>query len=97
MTSATPKFKTSVNNLMIERTNGIGEENPLKTSSISAIVDQVVEQLDNTTLNERPTTSWRRRLKTPANGTNGTSEQSDQNEYDEDMLLDANLDDILPD
>lgn len=84
--------KSKANSPMMERGN---LNNSLKTSSaISAIVDQVVEQLDNTTLSERPTTSWRRQLKTP---NNASIEPNGNADYDEDLLLDANIDDILPD
>lgn len=73
--------------------------NRLKSGHISAIVDQVVEQLDSNSLNDRPTTSWKRqssgRPKTGqlTNGMNGNN----QAEFDDDLLLDTNLDDILPD
>lgn len=77
--------------------NGAAEQR----SAISAIVDEVVEQLDSTTLNDRPTTSWSRGRKV-YNGS-GVSRGGDSVMNgdgagdDDDLLLDAHLDDILPD
>ena len=69
----------------------IGGNQQMNRSAISAIVDQVVEHLDNTTLNERPTTSWsRRQLQRKV-------ENNDVDDDDDLLLLDANLDEILPD
>ena len=87
--------------------NGVGG-GPTDRSAISAIVDEVVEHLDNTTLNDRPTTSWSRGRKIYNGGGNGVSngdpmiggsgEENGANAVDDDdLLLDAHLDDILPD
>lgn len=64
----------------------------MNRAAISAIVDQVVEQLDNGALHERPTTSWSHRKDRLMSAV-----PKDHNYDDDDLLLDANLDDILPD
>lgn len=79
---------------------GTGTDSGMNRNQISAIVDQVVEQLDSTTLNERPTTSWSRRKYDNSGGGGGKSESYMANggdDADDDLLLDANLDEILPD
>lgn len=86
-----------------------GQQQQPKTPNISAIVDQVVEQLDSKALNERPTTSWRRRgeLTSARSLRGGLSSQDGKPAaengvnggayFDDDLLLDANIDEILPD
>lgn len=93
--------------LMVAPSPNDGQQ--LKTPNISAIVDQVVEQLDSKALNERPTTSWRRRgeltsAKSVRGGLNSQDGKTIENEvngsgtyFDDDLLLDANIDEILPD
>lgn len=69
-----------------------GDGQMMNRAAISAIVDQVVEQLDNGALNERPTTSWSHRKDRLM-----SAGPKEHNYDDDDLLLDANLDDILPD
>lgn len=77
---------------------GTGADSRMNRNQISAIVDQVVEQLDSTTLNERPTTSWsRRKYDNSGGGSKSESYMNGGDDADDDLLLDANLDDILPD
>lgn len=63
----------------------------------------MVDQLDSTTLNDRPTTSWSRGRKA-YNGSAGASRADDSSMNgdagggdDDDLLLDAHFDDILLD
>lgn len=68
----------------------------LNNDNISAIVDQVVEQFDSST--ERPTTSWRKNNLKSSHGRGSTSDHDAQQlEFDEDFLIDANIDEMLPD
>lgn len=71
----------------------------LNNDNISAIVDQVVEQFDSST--ERPTTSWRRNNLKSSHGRGSASDHNhhdtQQLEFDEDFLIDANIDEMLPD
>lgn len=64
-------------------------------NNVSAIVDQVVEQFDSTM--DRPTTSWRDRRALKSSHGRGQMSSNVQQDLGEDFLLDANIDEMLPD
>ncbi|KPM04266.1 intraflagellar transport protein 88-like protein [Sarcoptes scabiei] len=85
MTSFTNTGLKSITPTKTSLTNSLHSHNESQ-SNISAIVDEVVEQLDSNL--KRPLTSWRRGDKINSNN---------ENQFDEDFLIDTNLDEMLPD
>ncbi|KAH7639466.1 tetratricopeptide repeat protein 10 [Dermatophagoides farinae] len=92
-TKSSPRLLIATNNNNADVVNGGSSKS--STGSISAIVDQVVEQFDTTNM-ERPTTSWRDRNLKSSHGRAGMGRGVGDPD-DEDFLLDANIDEMLPD